>query len=66
MRLFANYESQWKEGVKIWDKWLLKGLKKEPTRKLFVAGGSDAHGDFNFGIVINPLSGYFMTEHLLG
>lgn len=37
-------------GVAEWDSRLLAGL--DPIRKVFLAGGSDAHGDFNYGSFI--------------
>ncbi len=35
------------QGVALWDGCLRAGL--DPVRKVFLAGGSDAHGDFNYG-----------------
>lgn len=35
------------EGVAIWDNYLRTSL--DPIRKVFLSGGSDAHGDFNYG-----------------
>ena len=35
------------EGVTLWDEYLRANL--DPVRKVFLAGGSDAHGDFNYG-----------------
>ena len=63
---FCNYEKQWKEGIRAWDKLLKKSLNQTAIRKLFIVGGSDAHGDFNFGILVNPLSGNLMTDNAFG
>lgn len=65
-RTFSDYLKQWERGVKIWDKFLKEGLNQEPARKLFIVGGSDAHGDFNFGILVNPLTGNLMTDNAFG
>jgi hypothetical protein len=42
-------------GVSQWDEHLSANL--DPVRKLFLAGGSDAHGDFNYGTYLDGLSG---------
>jgi hypothetical protein len=34
-------------GIAQWDEYLRASL--DPVRKIFLAGGSDAHGDFNYG-----------------
>ncbi len=62
----SNYETQWKNGIKMWDKYLLKGLSLNPVRKLYIVAGSDAHGDFNYSIVVNPLTGNFITDNAFG
>jgi len=41
-------------GVAQWDEYLRANL--DPVRKLFLAGGSDAHGDFNYGTYLDGLS----------
>jgi hypothetical protein len=38
-------------GVAQWDDFLQANL--DPVRKLFLAGGSDAHGDFNYGTYLD-------------
>jgi len=38
-------------GVAQWDEYLRSNLN--PVRKVFFAGGSDAHGDFNYGSYLN-------------
>jgi hypothetical protein len=41
-------------GVAQWDEYLRVNL--DPIRRLFLAGGSDAHGDFNYGTYLDGLS----------
>lgn len=41
------YPNELLQGIALWDALLRAGLGDAP-RKVFLAGGSDAHGDFNF------------------
>ncbi len=47
------YPLELSEGIALWDTLLRSGLGNGPLRseprRIFLAGGSDAHGDFNFG-----------------
>ncbi len=43
-----RYPDELLASLDIWDEYLALGLAQDPPRKLFIAGGSDAHGDFNF------------------
>ncbi len=42
----GEYKAKLDEGIDIWENKLLTNLN--PLRKLFLSGGSDAHGDFNY------------------
>ena len=50
------------QGVALWDEYLRAGL--DPIRKIFFAGGSDAHGDFNYGAFLS-LDNY-ATDNAIG
>jgi hypothetical protein len=47
------YPDQLLEGIDLWDQLLSQGLSQNPPRRIFVAGGSDAHGDFNYATFLN-------------
>ncbi len=50
-------------GVSIWDDLLRAGLGA-PSRKIFLAGGSDAHGDFNYATYLGLDS--YATDNAIG
>jgi len=43
-----RYPDELLAGLALWDDAIAQGLGDDPPRKVFIAGGSDAHGDFNF------------------
>ncbi len=57
------YPNELLEGIDQWD-GLLRGNLGDPPRKVFLAGGSDAHGDFNFASFIG-LDNY-ATDNAIG
>lgn len=56
------YPNELLAGVDAWDAYLRAGL--QPLRKVFFAGGSDAHGDFNYGSFLS-LDNY-ATDNAIG
>jgi hypothetical protein len=42
------YPGELLAGVALWDQLLVGGIASGAPRKVFLSGGSDAHGDFNF------------------
>jgi murein DD-endopeptidase MepM/ murein hydrolase activator NlpD len=46
----ANWDEGLVDGIKKWDALLRASLELEPLRKIFISGGSDAHGDMNYTI----------------
>ncbi|MDP6670129.1 MAG: FlgD immunoglobulin-like domain containing protein [Candidatus Krumholzibacteria bacterium] len=42
------YPNELNQGLDLWDTLLQSHLSQDPPRKVFFAGGSDAHGDFNY------------------
>jgi hypothetical protein len=57
------YPNELLAGIDSWDQYLQANLG-EPIRKIFLAGGSDAHGDFNYSTYLS-LSGY-ATDNAIG
>ncbi len=51
-------------GLGIWDGLLRDGLAADPPRKVFLAGGSDAHGDLNYATYLS-LDDY-ATDNAIG
>ncbi len=49
-------------GIDMWDAWLRESLT--PLRKVFLAGGSDAHGDLNYATYIGIDN--FATDNAIG
>ncbi len=49
-------------GVALWDQYLRANLS--PVRKIFLAGGSDAHGDFNYSSYLSLDS--YATDNAIG
>ncbi len=58
------YPGELLEGVSLWDDLLVADLAAGFTRKIFLAGGSDAHGDLNFASYIS-LDNY-ATDNAMG
>ena len=56
------YPDELLQGVALWDEYLRAGLSS--VRKVFLAGGSDAHGDFNYGAFLS-LDNY-ATDNAIG
>ncbi len=55
------------EGIDLWDAYLRASLPSaslSPLRKVFLAGGSDAHGDFNYATYIGFDS--YATDNAIG
>ena len=57
------YPGELLEGIDLWDE-ILRANLTPPLRKVFIAGGSDAHGDFNFASFF-ALDNY-ATDNALG
>ncbi len=57
------YPNELMEGVALWDA-LLQANLTSPPRKLFMSGGSDAHGDFNYASYMSLDN--FATDNALG
>jgi hypothetical protein len=58
----SPYPQELLAGVEAWDACLRASL--EPLRKVFFAGGSDAHGDFNYGSFLSLDS--YATDNAIG
>ncbi len=58
------YPSELLAGIDLWDELLAADLAAGFQRKCFLAGGSDAHGDFNFATYIS-LDNY-ATDNAMG
>ena len=58
------YPGELLEGVSLWDDLLVADLAAGFSRKIFLAGGSDAHGDLNFASYIS-LDNY-ATDNAMG
>ena len=58
------YPGEFLTGIALWDALLAAGLGEDPPRKLFIAGGSDAHGDFNYASFLD-LDDY-ATDNAMG
>ena len=50
------------QGIALWDDCL--GTNLDPVRKVFFAGGSDAHGDFNYGAYLSVDN--YATDNAIG
>jgi len=50
------------QGVALWDDYLRANL--DPVRKVFFAGGSDAHGDFNYAAFLSVDN--YATDNAIG
>jgi len=48
----------------LWDQLLLQGLAQDPPRQVLIAGGSDAHGDFNYSTYLSLPS--YATDNAIG
>ncbi len=57
------YPAQLLAGVALWDE-MLRAHLDEPLRKVFFAGGSDAHGDFNYSTYLGLDS--YATDNAIG
>jgi len=57
------YPDELLAGVAAWD--ALLGSSLSPIRKIFLAGGSDAHGDFNYSTYFGLLDSY-ATDNAIG
>ena len=42
------YPNELLAGIVLWDSYLVNDIASGSPRKIFIAGGSDAHGDFNY------------------
>jgi len=63
----ADWDSNLVRGVALWDSLLCTHLN--PIRKVFAAGGSDAHGDFNYrytGLTLLFYSNIQITDDAFG
>lgn len=56
------YPNELLAGVALWDQYLRASLS--PVRKIFLAGGSDAHGDFNYSSYLSLNS--YATDNAIG
>ena len=66
-RRSVNFRKEWSKGLERWDDLLCQRLTKKDMKELFIAGGSDAHGDFNHGILRNALLiGNLMFDNAFG
>jgi hypothetical protein len=57
------YPNELLAGIDMWDALLTTSLS--PIRKIFLAGGSDAHGDFNYSTYFGLLDSY-ATDNAIG
>ena len=56
------YPAELLAGIDLWDAYLRSYLPS--TRKIFLSGGSDAHGDFNYGTFLSLDS--YATDNAIG
>ena len=56
------YPNELLAGIDLWDAYLRESLPS--TRKIFLSGGSDAHGDFNYGSFRSLTS--YATDNAIG
>ncbi len=56
------YPNELLAGISLWDGYLRASLS--PVRKIFLAGGSDAHGDFNYSSYLSLDS--YATDNAIG
>jgi murein DD-endopeptidase MepM/ murein hydrolase activator NlpD len=71
-----NNDGQWSYNVAKWDEKLVAGVEKwdvlmkenvDPLRKIFISGGSDAHGDMNYTIGgLGPLALIDLNDNAMG
>ena len=65
-----HWDEELTNGIKMWDSYLLKNLSK--PLKIFIEGGSDAHGHFNYAIVFRyiaksiPFIDYVANDNAFG
>jgi hypothetical protein len=59
-----TYPGELLEGIALWDDLLIADLAAGFQRKVFLAGGSDAHGDLNFASYIGLDN--FATDNAMG
>ncbi len=57
------YPTELLQGIALWDE-LLRGCLDDPDMKVFLSGGSDAHGDFNYAAYFS-LDNY-ATDNAIG
>jgi len=58
------YPGELLEGIALWDQLLAEDLAADHERKIFLAGGSDAHGDLNYAAYLS-LDNY-ATDNAIG